>query len=321
MTRLLAIDPTTYSPSPLHGSDRAWQETNCYVDLWVEALHALDLDPIPALTFTVSADFDGEQWLFIKFPLEDLRQLYGIDVAEMNPWRGIEHHTREQLELGRWITTEVDSWFLPDTAGVSYQLEHVKTSIIPNMIDVEGQRVGYFHGAGYFEADGEDYRGLMQRDRDGSNAMPPYVELVRFDHLVRPTDDELLATVVELVRKHLARRPETNPVSRMAKRVAEDVDWLKSEGVDLFHAYSFATLRQCGSTAELAASLCTWLDDRGLGTSESAAAFGEVATTSKAIQFKLARLAAGRDVDVAVLVEAMAIDWESAMSNLNQRLA
>ena len=319
MIRLLPIEAATYRPSSLHGPDRVWQETNCYVDLWIEALHALDLDPVPALTFTLSADFDGEQWQFIKFPLEDLRTLYGLDVSEMNPWRGLEHHIAEQLGLGRLITTEVDSWYLPDTAGVSYGIEHVKTSIIPNMIDTEVFRLGYFHGAGYHEATGDDFVGLFRRPGDPGASLPPYVELIRLDHLVRPEGDEYVEVVVGLLRKHLGRRPETNPVSRMAKRIADDADWLKAEGMDMFHLYSFATLRQCGSTAELAASLCGWLDGRGLDTAGATSSFADVASASKSIQFKMARLASGRDVDVASMVENMAGDWDAAMGRLADR--
>ena len=49
--------------------ERAWAETNCYVDLWVELLHALGHDPIAALPFTLAIDFEGDQWTFFKFPL------------------------------------------------------------------------------------------------------------------------------------------------------------------------------------------------------------------------------------------------------------
>ena len=31
----------------LHAPERNWPETNCYVDVWVELLHDLGLDPVP----------------------------------------------------------------------------------------------------------------------------------------------------------------------------------------------------------------------------------------------------------------------------------
>jgi hypothetical protein len=70
---LLGLDPATWRPSALHGADRIWPETNCYVDLWVELLPALGHPVEAALPFTVLQDFEGDQFTFFKFPLEDLR--------------------------------------------------------------------------------------------------------------------------------------------------------------------------------------------------------------------------------------------------------
>ena len=47
MIRLLPIDAETYEPSSYRSGDRVWTETNCYVDLWIEVLHALGLDYRP----------------------------------------------------------------------------------------------------------------------------------------------------------------------------------------------------------------------------------------------------------------------------------
>ncbi|NKF34703.1 DUF1839 family protein, partial [Pseudomonas sp. BGM005] len=32
------ISPETYRQHALHSGERAWPETNCYVDLWIEVL-------------------------------------------------------------------------------------------------------------------------------------------------------------------------------------------------------------------------------------------------------------------------------------------
>jgi hypothetical protein len=141
----------------------------------------LGLDYHPALAFTLAVDFDGDQWQFFKFPPEDLRTLYGIEVAEMNPWRGLEHHIEEQLEMGRLLTAEVDSFYLPDTAGISYELAHVKTTIAPNMIDRDRRRLGYFHNSSYYELGDDDFSGLFGHGRVQPEVLPPYVELVKLD--------------------------------------------------------------------------------------------------------------------------------------------
>ncbi len=35
------IDARAYVPHRLHASARAWTESNCYIDVWIEVLHAL----------------------------------------------------------------------------------------------------------------------------------------------------------------------------------------------------------------------------------------------------------------------------------------
>ncbi len=143
-------------------------------------LHALGLEPLAASAFTLSAGFEGDQWTFFKFPPEDLRRVFGLEVAELNVWKPVLDHVLEQLDLGRLCTVEADSWFLPDTRGDSYHEVHVKSTVVPQMVDVEGRRLGYFHNAGYFELDGDDFDGVFQR---GSHAdptkLPPYVEVIR----------------------------------------------------------------------------------------------------------------------------------------------
>jgi hypothetical protein len=317
---LLPLDPATYRRSHLHDEDRIWQETNCYVDLWVEVLNGLGLDVTAALGFTLNLDFQGDQWLFFKFPLEDLRALYGFDVNEMNVWRPLDHHVEEQLAMGRMMTVEVDSWFLPDTAGVSYRLEHVKTSVATNMIDRPGKRFGYFHGSGYYEASGEDFDGLFRLGTHTEPVLPPYVELVRLDDVRRPEGDELTALAVALADEHIGRRSLTNPFSRFRKRFEDDLAWLREQDIAIFHQYAFANLRQCGACAELAAEFLRWLDARGVPDLGAAAEpMLAIATTCKTVQFKLARMAAGRTVDIGPLLDELEQSWEAVDAVLAQR--
>src|ERR1700753_4169491 len=65
------------SQHALHDPARAWPETNCYVDLWIEVLDALGLDPIACFGFTFSTDFEGDQWTFFKPSFGDIWELYG----------------------------------------------------------------------------------------------------------------------------------------------------------------------------------------------------------------------------------------------------
>ena len=317
MIRLLPIDAATFVASGRRAGDRIWIETNCYVDLWIELLHALGLDYRPALAFTISVDFEGDQWQFFKFPAEDLRTLYGIEAAEMNPWRGLEHHIEEQLEMGRLLTAEVDSFYLPDTAGISYDLAHVKTTIVPNMIDRAERRLGYFHNSGYHELAGDDFSGIFGHGRGQPEVLLPYVELVKLDG-VHPLDDrELFETALALLRKYVARRPATNPVPRFGKRLEQDVDWLRAAGLETFHEYAFATLRQFGSAAELSGSLCEWLARHGEPTSDAGREWTALASEAKASMFQLARLMrADRVLDFDALLAPMERRWDTAMAPL-----
>jgi hypothetical protein len=145
------------------------------------------------------------------------------------------------------------------------------------------------------------------------------MELIRLDRL-RRDDPGLVDRVVALTRDHLHRRPETNPVTRLGRRLVEDLPWLAGQGLETFHLYSFGTCRQCGACAELASSFVDWLNRHdGPGTMAAADAFAELAAGAKALQFALARVVRGRRVDVAPVLESMERHWAEAMATLVAR--
>jgi hypothetical protein len=82
----ISASPRGYQSHFSHAGERIWPETNCYLDLWIETLHALGLDPVPAFACALSADHDGLQWTFLKRQPEDLRRLYGLEVTEEIVW-------------------------------------------------------------------------------------------------------------------------------------------------------------------------------------------------------------------------------------------
>ncbi len=308
-----SLDPATYQRHFLHDDERAWPETNCYVDLWIELLHALELDPVAALAFTLSSDFDGEQWEFFKYPPEDLRRLYGFDVHEFNVWRPLADQIDDHLQLGHLLTVEADSWFLPDTAGVSYKIGHQKTTIAPTMIDRTARVLGYFHNRGFHVVTGDDYDGVL-RTVGSPLDLPPYAEIVSVDRLRRPSDAQIRLDVDLLVVDHLGRRPTTNPVDRLGRRIADDTAWLQAQGDEVFHGYAFGTLRQCGAWADTASTFISWLGRDDL--SASAEAFTALSLTAKTCQFKLARLATGRKTDLGSLFAEMSGLWDDAYTPL-----
>jgi len=77
MSRINALphlDASQYSRSVLHAETCTWLEKNCYVDIWIEVVHALGLEPRAILPFTVAIDFEGDQWTFFKPPHDELRE-------------------------------------------------------------------------------------------------------------------------------------------------------------------------------------------------------------------------------------------------------
>lgn len=306
MTQILGLDPAAYSRHALHGENRIWAETNCYVDLWIELLHALGRDPVAALPFTLAIDFEGDQWTFFKYPLSDLYELYGIDVQELAIWRDLAAHLEEQLERGHPVLVELDSYYLPDTTGTAYRTAHVKTTVAVNAIDAAQQRLGYFHNAGYFELHGEDFTQILK-----PAGLPPYVEFVK----LRGDGLGDIETSRRLLKKHLALAPVANPFLAFKDRFVRDLDGLLEQGMETFHQYSFATLRQLGACYELAATFLQSLGDH----EDEARAFLEIAESAKAFQFQLARAIARRKpLDFSPL-DAMGERWARSMGALKAR--
>ena len=67
MSKICAIaglDAARYQRHALHGQERDWPEKNCYIDLWIELLGVLGLDPVALLGHTLAIDFVGDQWTF-----------------------------------------------------------------------------------------------------------------------------------------------------------------------------------------------------------------------------------------------------------------
>lgn len=308
------LDPASYRRHAIHGDGRIWAETNCYTDLLIELVHALGHEPIACLPFTLAVDFEGDQWTFFKPSHAELMQLYGLDVQELAIWRPVIDHVVEQVERGNPVLVELDSYYLPDTAGTAYQLAHAKTTVGVNEIDPALKRMGYFHNAGYFVVQGDDFDRLF--DIQG---LPPYVEFVKRRSEVKP-GPQLLDASLGILRAHLARLPAANPFAAFRQRFEQDLVWLLEAPIERFHAYSFATLRQYGACFELAETYLRWLASQSIGGLEtSATALREIAETAKAFQFQLARsMARRKPLDLAP-IDAMGARWDTAMTSLAAR--
>ncbi len=309
---LLGLDVATYSPHALHAPGRTYLETNCYADIIIELLHARGDEPLAALSFLVRSDFEGDQWTFFKPPPEDLEALFGIDIHEMQPYRPLPLQIAEQIERGRTIIVELDSFHLPDTAATSYGREHVKSSAIPEAIDPQAGYLRYFHNAGLYELEGDDYTAVFGLgDERPPEVLPPYTELVRFDSGPRLAGLELKQAAGELLARHLRHRPAGNPFERFGEQLTVELPMLLEGDLEGYHAYAFATVRMVGAAFELAASHVEWLlaDEASAATS----AMSEIVDGCKMLGFRLARR---RAFDHDPIIASLADSWQRAMTAL-----
>ena len=320
MSQLIDIQPDDYQKHRIHTQERDWAETNCYVDVWIELCHALGHEPVAAMPFTLAIDFEGDQWTFFKFPLQDLYRLYGIEVQELAVWKPMLEHIEQQLSMGRGFLIELDSKYLPDTAGTAYQREHVKTTVAINRLDVKNRQMDYFHAQGFYRLSGEDFVNVFRLgETQDASVLPPYVEIAKLQRKPQLTQEELVLASKEILVRTLNQLPSQNPFIPFKVKLSEDLKWLADESLDTFHLYSFATLRQFGACFELSVNYLNWLQENGeQGLAGIIADIKSISELAKVYQFQLARaMSRKKELDLATL-DAMANHWQNAMDGLKR---
>ncbi|MDR5827116.1 DUF1839 family protein [Caballeronia sp. LP006] len=276
----------------LHRGERVWLETNCYVDLWIELLHHYGCDPHAALSFTVTQAFEGDQFTFPKFSLDDISRLYGLQAQELAIFDTLEAHVREQTKRGHVVVAEVDAFYLPDTRATAYKQSHSKTTIAVDSIDAAAKRITYFHNAGYFALSGEDYDGVFRLMPDLASdvhALFPYVEFVK--RARAPLEGQaLVQRSVDLLKLRLLDRPTSNPVSQWRAEFPEHLRALLERDVSYYHLYTFNVMRQLGSNFELLSKYLVWLNAHGVEVPEAIQTSAQsMANEAMVMQFRLAR--------------------------------
>jgi hypothetical protein len=319
VTLLSALDPAAYRPHRLHGADQLFPETNCYVDVWIELLHAHELEPTAMLAFCAATDWEGDQWTFFKPPPADLEALYGVEIEELSVYRSLADHVAVLLRLGRTTIVEVDAFWLPDVAGRAYGITHEKTSIAPSSIDPAARRMRYFHNGGLFELAGDDFDEVLRTAaaRQSELMLPGYAELVKLDRLRRRDERDLRRIASGLLARHVARLPERNPVAAFSEQLGDDLAALQGD-VEAYHQYAFATLRQCGAAWSMLAEFLGWTR-----ASDTAAAHASsLADGSRVLLLKLARAVhSGRPLDATTILGEMAATWDALAVELQKARA
>ena len=260
--------PRAYQRHALHAEDRVWVEKNCYVDIWIELIHALGLDPLAMLPFTVAIDFEGDQWTFFKPPHDELRELYGVDVQELNvlaaaarararaPRRGQADRDRGR----RVLAARHRRHRLPPPA---HQDHHRARR--PRRRARAGSATSTTPATTRSRA-----RTSCRLFRVGAapdpTFMPLFAELVRIDRRSQRPHAELRAMSRRAARAGTWRAgPATTRWRGSAERFAARPAATPGEGLAFYHAWAFATVRQLGAASELAALHLRWLGDAGAG--------------------------------------------------------
>lgn len=311
------LDPATYARHALHGEANQWVEKNCYIDVWIEALHAAGLEPLALMPFTLASDFDGDQWTFYKPPHTEIQELYGVSVQELNVYKPILEHSLYHAARGRLVFTEADAFFMPDTQGTDYHAHHTKSTIAIESIDVERRQLRYFHNAGFYELSGDDFVNLFRLGAEPDPTfLPLFAELAKFDRIERLERTELAARSRRLIPIWFARRPKQNPLQLFGEQFPRDIEELRVKGIDAYHAYAFASIRQCGSNFELLGSYLRWLG----GPYEAPAAhFDAISVGSKAMILKGARAVnSKKPFDFTETFGELAKSWDQGMAALGE---
>jgi hypothetical protein len=311
------LDAATYQRHALHADDRTWVEKNCYVDIWIEVVHALGLDPLAMMPFTVAIDFEDDQWTFFKPVHSELYDLYGLDVQELNMWRSMLDQSITHVAAGKLVSTEADAFWLPDTSGTDYKTTHTKTTIVIQDIDVERRRLGYFHNASYYQLEGDDFTHLFRMGEPyDPTFMPLFAEIIRIDRKVKRPLADLQARSRVLLQRHLARRPAAeSPFAKFSARFAADLPAIQAEGLPYYHVWAFANLRQIGAAFELVALHSRWLDDPALVP--AAEAFEAISTQAKTFIMKAARsVSSKKALDATPIFEEMGAAYQRGIDVL-----
>lgn len=321
--KLFNLTLAAFNPHALHGYNQNFRETNCYGDLIIELVHSLGLEPTACLAYTLAADFEGDQWTFGKPSHHDLESLYGIRIEELSLYRNLTDQITTQVNRGSVPLIEADAYHLPDTAGIDYGNNHVKTTIAITHIDSINKRLRYFHNAIFAELKDDDFDGVLQPLISTQKGyLPPYCEIAKLDFVSECSLKKLQEIAFSSAQFHFKKRPLRNPVALHAAAMQEHQQAIIDGGLPAYHAYTFVALRQLGSAHQLSAHFLRWLkhDDENLAA--AAVAFEHISDAAKMLVLKMARITtSSKPADITAVFAEMTTQYDVASHYLAIALA
>ena len=148
--------------------------------------------------------------------------------------------------------------------------------------------MGYFHAQGYYQLSGEDFDQVLRLTNDyDTSHLPPYIEIAKLNRKQPLTAEQLVAKSLELLQTQVNRIPKLCPFEAFKTQFTKDIEWLKTQQLEMFHLYSFATLRQLGACFELAAVYFEWLANNEVkNTTEISKNYKQISEIAKVYQFQ-----------------------------------
>ncbi|WP_244815850.1 DUF1839 family protein [Caballeronia sp. Lep1P3] len=324
-SRVVSLDPLRmrakrHRPHALHRGERIWRDGAGSVDLWIELLHGNAFEPRAALAFTVTQDFEDDQFTLGRIPCEDIEKLYGLQVHELAVFDSFEARALVQTRRANTVLLDTDAFFLPHMRALSYRREHARASIAIDVIDPDARRLGYFHDNGYHLLDGDDYDGVIGTHADTAQGQVlfPHAEFVK--RVREPLSSTALAEVsADLLCAHLLRRPMRNPITRWHAAFPEHVDTMLARGEGYANGYASNVMRQLGANFELLAHYLQWMREQGFDIPVTTLASArKIASEAMVMQCRLARALSRSERD---LCEASFVAMEDAYERVVPTLA
>ncbi|VXC09842.1 conserved hypothetical protein [Burkholderia sp. 8Y] len=314
-SRVVSLDPLRmrakrHRAHALHRGERIWRDGAGPVDLWIELLHGNGLEPHAMLAFTVTQDFEDDQFTLGRPPCEDIEKLYGLQVQELAVFDSLEERALVQTRRANTVLVEVDAFFLPDMRALAYRRTHVKTTIAVDVIDPNARRLGYFHHSGYHLLHGDDYDGVLgahaAHDAAASDAASTTHGQALFPHVefVKRVRESLAGTSLaegsaDLLCAHLLRRPMHNPISRWRSTFPAHVDTMLERGEAYAQTYACNVMRQLGANFELLSHYLEWMREQGFDIPVTThVAARTIASEAMVLQCRLARALSNNQHDL-----------------------
>ena len=164
--------------------------------------------------------------------------------------------------------TEADAFWLPDTRAPTTARSTRRRRSSSTTSTSSARRLGYFHNAGYYALEGEDFDAHCSASarRPTRRFMPLFAEIVRVDRVVRRPPDELRGAGARAPGDAPRAAAGGQPGGALRRALRRPTcRALSDEGLAYYHAWAFATIRQLGAAAELAALHLTWTGDARAG--------------------------------------------------------